>query len=191
VYYLLSVDEQAPERTTFDQILDELLRTRNQLARDFLVPDLEDQHAGRLVQLLERSAAPAAPPLPAPLNKRHVAALLCAQATQSGGIAVWLGEEGLYGAHVLRRVNGAIDALQVKEEMDGTSLPSLEDTQEAWRRVLGAPELQVHRVAASSVDGWSPLVSALENDRVPSERAWDQLQESRNLGEIRSTLLSS
>jgi SNF2 family DNA or RNA helicase len=188
VYYLVSVDEDAPDNATFDQVLDELLRARNRLARDFLMPQSEDESASQLVRMLEHSTPPDTLAFASTVTSRHVAALLCVQATQSGGQAVWLGDEGLYGAHVLRRMSGVFEAVQLQDPADLPTLPSLKDTEQTWRTVLGLPELQATRVVASGSDGWSPLVSELVKSGVAPERAWDPLEAQRDLGEIQSAL---
>jgi hypothetical protein len=188
VYYLVSFDERAPDNATFDQLLDELLRTRNRLARDFLMPQSDDENVGKLVQMLENSASVDMNITASIFTSRHVAALLCAQATQSGGQAVWLGEDGLYGAQVVRRMNGLLEVVQLQSAGVLSAFPSLTDIEQAWRTLLEAPDVRATQVIESERDGWRPFVSGLTKNGVAQEHAWDDLEAHRDVGAIRAAL---
>lgn len=131
VYYPISVDASGEFEKTLDQAIDELLTERRALAGDFLAPVGEDVAAnllfrrvveGNTVMKTEESSRSAdvraANAVPRPTALSHVAGLLAAMCQRDGTAFVWLGTEGLHGAHALMlRADDTLICVRITEDI--------------------------------------------------------------------------
>jgi hypothetical protein len=192
VYSLIGVDSTGAIPKTLDQAVDELLRERRELARDFLMPPSEEQEARRVMDQLDpgRSTVQADSLVPGSIETvGQLGALLTAIAKAKGHQSVWLGEEGLFGIHLLRRTPTGIEAVRiVREESEGDD-EHLKSGAGRWQELLGGgPVSGGLLVAAGAYSGkgrsWSDIENDAANTRVTWEAAWIPASVCRDVREV-------
>lgn len=172
VYYPILTDPTGAIRQTFDEALDALITSRCGLATDFLSPRAEDEEGAALIEALGAADGSGASGKPqtvavARLGLRDIAALLLETARVRGESAVWLGEEGRLGAHVLVRSSASISAIRIAREASEREGDVARGAADSWRSVLGVervePQLVVLDVGGTesrTVRSWAAILDA-------------------------------
>jgi hypothetical protein len=163
VYYLIGVHGE-PGQPSFDEVLDTLLRERRDLARDFLSPAPEEATADLLVHRLGSQDRPM-PTRREPTTVAEVAAVLLSEARTRGESAGWLGEEGMYGVHVLTRGAAGLRAIRIVDRASDVEQRILLSGQKAWQDALGLGSVEgllVARVATAGTPAgtWREVAQA-------------------------------
>jgi superfamily II DNA or RNA helicase len=194
VYYLIGVHTDRAQ-PTFDEVLDDLLRDRRELARDFLAPVSEDANAEQLVKRLGASGQlPARPSVRLPASARGVAALMLSIARANGDRAVWLGDDGVYGVHILVAGKAFLSAHRIVERASSDDRRILSAGEVSWQKVLGVPSVQGELVASVSRDveidaTWKAIADSSEvlDGAAP---AIDEalMSAAQNIGDVRQAL---
>ena len=194
VYYLIGVHADRAQ-PTFDEVLDDLLRDRRELARDFLAPVSEDANAEQLVKRLGRSSElPARASGRLPASARGVAALLLSIARANGDRAVWLGNEGVYGVHVLMAGKGGLSAHRIVDRASSDDRRILSAGEASWQKVLGVPSVRGQLVASASRDveidaTWKAIADSSEVLDGTAPAIDEALMSSaQNIGDVRQAL---
>jgi hypothetical protein len=200
VYFPIGMDPTGEIPQTFDEALDDLLRERQSLARDFLMPAGEEALATNLLQSLARNTPPrdlhnSVPPLEEwTATPEQITALVLALAAARGERAVWLGDSGRYGIHVLRTTGTELRATRIVEEVTGSDVEVLRSGVETWQRVLGVPA-QGELLGRTSAEGaevrtltWSQLRAEADSVGIGSAPAWSLPLEATPLSDVRAAL---
>lgn len=192
VYSLIGVDSTGAIPKTLDQAVDELLRERQELARDFLMPSSEDQEAQQVLDKLGPSQS--TPPVDSftPENIETVGqlgALLTALAKAKGESSVWLGEEGLFGIHFLRRDPHCVEAVRIVAEESDLDSESLRSGAGRWQELVGnGPVSGVLLARKSSENGnarlWTDVVREITSEGIAHEVAWIPVTSCRDVLEV-------
>jgi superfamily II DNA or RNA helicase len=176
VYYPILTDPRGVIGQTFDEALDVLITSRRGLATDFLTPQSEDDDAAALFAALNGRVVNALPQdlvaSSVVLNDRVVAMLLLKIADASDSPACWLGEDGKFGAHVLRRTPTAVEVIRIERIATAESFTTATTAVESWVTALGGVRAIPVVVSQSGKEGPSGL-----------SRSWDWvLREAEALG---------
>jgi hypothetical protein len=196
VYYPISVDSTGEFMQTLDQAIDALLTERRALAGDFLAPVGEDAaasllfrrvvNAGAGVTVDEAAAsdgAPASMTVQCPTNVAHVAGLLAAMSGRDGTAFVWLGSEGLYGAHALMRsCDGILVCVRIVEAIGPDDATILSAAERTWSAHASAPPTSVLLIGGRE-DGsegvtrktWQQVADEAAAGGVPDAARWTVL----------------
>jgi superfamily II DNA or RNA helicase len=193
VYYLIGVHRERGQ-PSFDEVLDALLRERRELARDFLSPAPEEATAELLVQRLGSQGQPTHVPTPRePTTVAEVAAALLAEARARGDSAAWLGEDGMYGVHLLMLGPSGLRAMRIVVRDNDSEQRILASGQKAWRDALGFGTVEGSLVAKEAGTGastrtWAATAGtvARAGERYPDEAFL--LSPLRRVEDIRAAL---
>jgi hypothetical protein len=180
VYYPISVDASGEFEKTLDQAIDELLTDRRALAGDFLAPVGDDVVANLLfrrvvdasvaVNLDEASRSAgmrAANAVPRPTAVSHVAGLLAAMCEHDETAFVWLGTEGLHGAHALMlRADDTLICVRITEDTAAEEAIIVAAAARTWSTHANTR----HAVALLIGDGVGEIVGVVR-------KTWQQVAE--------------
>jgi hypothetical protein len=196
VYYPISVDSTAEFTQTLDQAIDALLSERRELAGDFLAPIGEDAAASLLFRRVvdagagvnfdeaaDSDGAPSSMTVHRPTNVAQVAGLLAAMFERDETTFVWLGSEGLYGAHALMRSgDGTLVCVRIVEAIGPDDATILSAAERTWSAHASAPPTSVLLIggredgsAGATRKTWQQVADEAAAGGVPDAARWTVL----------------